>query len=208
MKKNKLIKQKLNQLAQSVRLNPNTVQDAIFELSQAQNSVKHTRRRMLPALASVCAIIIIAFISFFIIRSVNTRNNIDASYRLSSLKETSASTVDYSAVPFEFENAYLQQKIYSHDGKIAVVATKILNVTEQGTDEIVVYQDLGNGLTDFSYYQNYSEHKTDGTIYKLRNEYKNGEYYYYCYYSDSKVNYYIVIMSPNPDAANYYFKNI
>lgn len=210
MKKNKLIEHKLNRLADSVRLNPDTVRDAVFELNRVEYSRKSSGRRMFSAVAAVCAVILIVFVSVFIVRGFNNQDTQTiVTYKLDSLQENFITDADSSAVPFsELENAELQQKSYSQNGEIEVVATKIINVTEHGTDQIIVYQDIGSGLTDFSSYRNFSAYETDETSYTMRYEYKNGEYYSYCYYSESDVGYYIIIMSPYSDAAAFYFENV
>lgn len=210
MRKKKLIEQKLNQLARSVRLNNDTVRDAAFELSRAENSPK-PRRRIFTAVAAACAVIVIVLVGFFIVRSFNNPGGTETvvSYKLSSLQTAFASNVDTSAVPFpELENVELQQKLYTDNGETKVIATRIISATERGTDEIIVYKDLGNGLTDFDSYEKFSQIQTDNAVYTLRQKYYQGEYYSHCYYKDSKSEYYIVIMSPYSDAATYYFQKI
>lgn len=208
MRKKKLIEQKLNQLAQSMRLKTDTVRDAVFELSRVENSPRPRRRTML-SIAAACAVIIIAIAAIFIVRGLNSHDNTVVSYNLDSLQASFASDANPSAVPFsDLNNAELQQKLFTMNGETKVVATKIKNVAEHGTDQIIVYQDLGNGLTDFDSYLSYSPRRTDNTLYTLKNRYYNGEYYSYCYYQDSQADYYIVIISPYSDAATFYFQKM
>ncbi len=208
MRKKKLIEQKLNQLAQSIRLKTDTVRDAVYELSRAENSPK-PRRRTIMSVATACAVIIIVIASIFIVRSLNNTPNDTppASYKLDSLQSTYASEINVTAVPFStLGNAWFQQKLFTLNGETKVVSTKIINVAEHGTDQIIVYQDLGNGLADFDSYLNYSQRSTDNKFYTIKTTYKNGEHYSYCYYKDSEIDYYIVIMSPYSDAATFYFQ--
>lgn len=208
MKKNKLIEQKLNRLAESVILDPNTVNDAVLELSQRKKSSKQ-RRWLVPSIATVCIVVVITFLSVFLINNYNKQQSVVVPYSLNTLEQTIVTEVDYSAVPLsELGNANLQQKAYSRDGKTEVVSTQIISVTEKGTAQITVYQDRGNGLSNFISYTNYPKQETNGKIYTQNNRYQNGEYYFYIYYQSEGIDYYITIMSPYHDATTLYFGNI
>lgn len=212
MKKNRLIEQNLNNLAASARLNPDTVRDAAFELARAGETKRPSRRRIFGTVAAACAVIAAVIVSVVLIRAGNTPPPSNApreSYKLSVLASDWVAEPDLGAIPFsDLENAEMVQKTYSRNGEVEVVATKIINATDRGTDQIIVYEDLGGGLTDFSGYKKYAEQDFGGVIVNIVTEHKNAEYYSYCRYNEDETDYYIIIMSPLPDAAGYYFENI
>lgn len=231
MKKSKLLQQKLNTLAGSANLDMRTIQGASQQLAQRQNKKRASIGRYLKpafAIASVLVIVIVAVVMYqsFIGRTTpNTSNphsnsstpnkpNTDSSkfpsaYTLSSLKAAAVSkdNIIQQAIPLTtLQNAELRQRTYSYNNDIAVVATSIVNVTTESRDELIILQDRGCGLKDYQSYKSYAQKDIDGIALRCKEEYKNGEYYSYCYYSTAEADYYIVIMSPNSNATNYYFQ--
>lgn len=223
MKKSKLLQQKLNTLADSANLDMRTIRGASQQLAQRQNKRTTFGRFLKPAFAAA-AVLVIVVVAVIMFQSIGGRSDTDnpdpnkpapgvpsqqASYTLSSLKSAAVpkDNIIQDAIPLTtLQNAELRQKTYTYNGEIAVVATSIVNVTPQSRDELLIYQDLGGGLKDNQMYKNLPQKDLDGVTLRYKTEYKNGEYYSYCYYSAAEADYYITIMSPNPDAAVYYFK--
>lgn len=208
MKKNKIIEQKLNKFAQSVILDPNTVNDAAIELSLPKKSNKLSKW-LVPSLASVCIIIAITLFTMFFTPYKNAQNKVIEPYSLNSLQQTAVANIDYHAALFsQLDNAEYQQKAYTANGETKVIATEILSVTQNGTSQITVYLDIGGGLINFIDYNSYEKQNLGGQTYTSKTNYKDGEYYFYIYYNNKGLDYYITIMSPYSDAAKYYLENI
>ena len=207
MKIDRRIEQKLKLLAQSVRLSPDTVRDAERELSYGQVSRKPVFRRVFAGVSAACVIIAVIIVVAVLTRGHSQPETV-VPYQLNSLQAAFVAETDTQALPFStFENALYTQKTFIRDGEVEVVGTKIIHVTEQGTNELLIYEDSGGGLQDFKGYQSYAEQEIDGVTVRLHTEYKNGEHYSYCYYEKADTDYYIIMMSPNPNAVEYYFQN-
>lgn len=210
MKKNKLIEKKLNMLAQSAHLDRDIIRDAEAELCrfEKQPAKAPFSRKKLWIAASCCAVLVISLITVFLLKNNTDKENSPSTYQLSSLISAKADGIEYdNAVPISVDNAELVQKTYSYadNGDVQVVATSIVSVTEHGTDKILIYEDRGSGLLDFAFFKKYPERVISGITVRFYTEYKDGEYLSYCYFSADGYDYYIVIMSPDGSAAEYYF---
>ncbi|MFA5449758.1 MAG: hypothetical protein WC292_04905 [Clostridia bacterium] len=230
MKKDYLIKKKLDRMADEIRPPDRVLSGARRAIAENNERQAARQPKRFRAVAAFAAVVIIAVVSVLIYNNVNKDSPLapngdqspsdsqqDAtpppSYKLSELSGRLAGEQDISEITIfdlgdntaQFYRVYQDKKT----GETAVTITKVKSITPQGMDEVLIFADLGGGLQDLQ------SLKTSGNIYQKGEQkityterYEDGEWYTQAYYNKDDTDYYLMIMSPTKGIGEYYFTKI
>lgn len=214
MKKDKFISEKLNNLADDVKLDSKVIEDAVT-VCQNQVLARKTpfRKKLMFSLAAgAAALALIILIYPFLSSAFNTGGGHSVpSYSLNEMQQKSVPSqgltflTEKEILPFtKFKDNFNPMlPAYEYNNEISVIIFNFLIVSDyaMGNSEITIYADICNNLTDFSHYKNFEGiFRTQETNFIYKETFKDGEYLTNGYFSYNGIDYYLKIVSPVQNA--------
>lgn len=215
MKKDLLIDNRLTELADNIHPSERLLSNALNVMRErGMRSPRLNLRKFiyaaLPALATII-FVVIAIYSFMNITPSEPSPSPSSAYSLNSLDRTTLSFNQAKAIAPEVLILQYQQMttncaVYSNDeDEPIVVYFNYQLITESGTEWVTVYADLEGALTNYRNYRSYTPDDEAANV-RVYEEYINGEYNSYAYFTMDGVDYYLQIVSPDSDrTADFYY---
>ena len=219
MKKDKYIKNKLNEYIDSIKPPYGIIYDAVYVLrnSRARPSVRPFAAKWIYMTAAALALIVIFFIGAIslINARVDGNVNINVEYNLAGLGKKSiefseVSQINSNILMFDYTDMDTECNLFfdRKTEKAVMVAVKYKILGSSGTDEVFVIADIKKGLKDLEEYKNLPQIKSDDVNINLTEFYKNGEFYTNAYFEKDDIDYYIIVMSPAQGQGEEYLEKL